>query len=55
MGKDTWEQKYAMIQKYCLMDCRALHEVYMKYIRARATTYFNNTAFAKKVFPMTQS
>jgi len=51
----NWESKRVAIEKYCRMDCLALHEVYMLYISRRAQQYFNNTSFPRKLFPITQS
>lgn len=45
--KENWRAKVAQVVKYCRMDCMALHEGYISFIKQRATTYYNNTGFPK--------
>ena len=52
---ETWQERLPETVKYCRQDCLALHEAYLTYVTARATTYYNNRAFPSKVFPVTQS
>lgn len=50
-GKELQQEAVA----YCRMDCLALRDVYLTYVRVRATTYYGNRAFPAKIFPVTQS